>query len=76
MFELSVDEVKSIEEGLSSIVCPVCGKSGPVTIKMAGNSVFAINGHCCPERYKLLVKAFNENRERLVQKHKRDFMNM
>lgn len=76
MFNLTLEEVKLIEDELSLIVCPVCGKSDPVTISMPREDVFILGGHCCPERYRLIAEAFKEKRYLFIEKHKRDFMSM
>ena len=76
MFKLTLEELKLIEKDLSSIVCPVCGKSDPVTISMPRDDVFILGGHCCPERYKLITEAFVRTRDLFIEKHKRDFMSM
>lgn len=47
MFKLTLEELKLIEKDLSLIVCPVCGKSDPVTISMPREDVFILGGHCC-----------------------------
>lgn len=79
MYKLSEEELSRLNETLSSVVCPACGRSSKISFKEVREGLFICSGLsdvCCDAQRKRLTDLFNEERERLISQHIWDVMSM